>query len=180
MTSYGDFLVSMVEVHDDVIKWKHLPCYWPSERGIDRSPVNSSHKGQWRGALMFSLICAWLNGWVKQSWGWWFETPSCPLWPHCKIYPTTCSVPLLTYYQFGRSFNQIYVKIRSFSLMKLWFQTIHRKMAAIRILYGFWSMFKKWEATTFPNIDAFYLQLTCLLPFLSARNSATDHMGEHR
>ena len=30
-----------------------------------RSPVNSSHKGQWRGALMFSLICAWINGWVK-------------------------------------------------------------------------------------------------------------------
>ena len=25
------------------------------------SPVNSPHKGQWRGALMFSLICAWIN-----------------------------------------------------------------------------------------------------------------------
>ena len=24
-------------------------------------PVNSTHKGQWRGALMFSLICAWIN-----------------------------------------------------------------------------------------------------------------------
>ena len=30
-----------------------------------RSPVNSPHKGQWRGALMFSLICAWTNGWVN-------------------------------------------------------------------------------------------------------------------
>ena len=28
-------------------------------------PVNSSHKGQWRGALMFSLICLWRNGWVN-------------------------------------------------------------------------------------------------------------------
>ena len=28
-------------------------------------PVNSSHKGQWRGALMFSLICVWINGWVN-------------------------------------------------------------------------------------------------------------------
>ena len=28
-------------------------------------PVNSPHKGQWRGALMFSLICAWINGWVN-------------------------------------------------------------------------------------------------------------------
>ena len=31
-------------------------------RGIHRSPMNSPHKGQWRGALMFSLICAWING----------------------------------------------------------------------------------------------------------------------
>ena len=23
------------------------------------------HKGQWRGALMFSLICAWINVWVN-------------------------------------------------------------------------------------------------------------------
>ena len=32
---------------------------------IHRSPVNSPHKGQWRGALMFSLICAWINSWVN-------------------------------------------------------------------------------------------------------------------
>ena len=29
------------------------------------SPVNSPHKGQWRGTLMFSLICVWINGWVN-------------------------------------------------------------------------------------------------------------------
>ena len=27
-------------------------------------PVNSPHKGQWRRALVFSLICAWINGWI--------------------------------------------------------------------------------------------------------------------
>ena len=48
--------------HDDVIKWKHFPRYWPFVRGIHWSPVNSPHKGQWRGALMFSLICTWING----------------------------------------------------------------------------------------------------------------------
>ena len=47
--------------HDDVIKWKHFPRNWPFLRGI---PVNSPHKGQWRGALMFSLICVWIYGWV--------------------------------------------------------------------------------------------------------------------
>ena len=52
-------------IHDDVIKWKHFPRYWPFVRGIHRSPVNSPHNGQWRGALMFSLICIWINGWVN-------------------------------------------------------------------------------------------------------------------
>ena len=33
--------------------------------GIHRSPVNSPHKGQRRGALMFSLFCAWTNSWVN-------------------------------------------------------------------------------------------------------------------
>ena len=116
-------------------KWKHFPRYWPFVRGIHRSPVNSPHKDQWHGDLMFSLICVWINGWVnnreagdlrryrahhditvmmvlsqwsfllsfehhnrlsfdvffdlclnkrlnKQSWGWWFETLSRPLWRH--------------------------------------------------------------------------------------------------
>ena len=41
--------------HDDVIKWKQFRRYWPSVQGIHRSPVNYPHKGQWCGALMFSL-----------------------------------------------------------------------------------------------------------------------------
>ena len=44
--------------HDDVIKWKHFPRYWPFVRGIHRSPVNSPHKGQWR---------VWINGWVNNG-----------------------------------------------------------------------------------------------------------------
>ena len=51
--------------HDDVIKWKYFPRYWPFVQGIHRWPVNSPHKGQWRGALMFSLICTWINDWVN-------------------------------------------------------------------------------------------------------------------
>ena len=51
--------------HDDVIKWKHFPRYWPFVRGIHRSPVNSPHKGQWRGALMLLLISVCINGWVN-------------------------------------------------------------------------------------------------------------------
>ena len=53
----------LMPFHDDVIKWEHFPRYWPFVWGIHRSPVNSPHKGQWRGALMFSFICARMNGW---------------------------------------------------------------------------------------------------------------------
>ena len=53
--------------HDDIIKWKHFPRNWPFAREIHWSPVNSPHKGQWRGALMFSLICAWINDWVNNG-----------------------------------------------------------------------------------------------------------------
>ena len=54
------------DLHDDVIKWKHFPRNWPFVRGIHRPPVNSPHKGQWRKALIFfSLICVWINYWVK-------------------------------------------------------------------------------------------------------------------
>ena len=57
--------ITVLLPHDDVIKWKHFPRYWPFVRGIHRSTVNSPHKGQWRGALIFSLICARINGWVN-------------------------------------------------------------------------------------------------------------------
>ena len=57
--------ISHIHNHDDVIKWKHFPRYWPFVRGIHRSPVNSPHKGQWRGVLMFTLIWVWINDWVN-------------------------------------------------------------------------------------------------------------------
>ena len=68
------FILKLID-HDDVIKCKHFPRYWPFVRGIHRSPVNSLHKGQWGGVLMF-----------KQSWGWRFETPSRSLSRHCNVH----------------------------------------------------------------------------------------------
>ena len=52
-------------MHDDVIKGKHFLRHWPFVRIINRWSGNFPHKGQWRGALMFSLISAWTNGWVN-------------------------------------------------------------------------------------------------------------------
>ena len=46
----------------------------------------TSHKGQWRGVLMFSLICAWKKRLSQQSGRWWFEKPSRSFWRHCNGY----------------------------------------------------------------------------------------------
>ena len=54
-------------IHDDVIKWNHFLRHWPSVWGIQRSPVNSPHKGHRRGASKFSLIWAWINGRVNNG-----------------------------------------------------------------------------------------------------------------
>ena len=56
---------SSVTYHYNIIKWKHFPRYWSFARRIHWSPVNFPHKGQWCGALMFSLICTWTNGWLN-------------------------------------------------------------------------------------------------------------------
>ena len=70
--------------------WRHKmgTCrrYWPFVRGIYRyrSPVDSPHTGQWRGALMLSLICVWITvGWVN------VETLSRSSWRHSN----ECSPP---------------------------------------------------------------------------------------
>ena len=60
-------IYTAITISDDVIKWKHFPRYWQFVRGIHRSPVNSLHKGQWRGAFIFSLISARINGWVNNG-----------------------------------------------------------------------------------------------------------------
>ena len=41
------------------------PGELPTCAGNSPVPVNSPHKGQWRGALMFSVICVWINGLVN-------------------------------------------------------------------------------------------------------------------
>ena len=48
-----------------------VPGEFPAQRPVTRS------------FDVFFDLC--LNKWLsKQSWGWWFETLSCPLWRHCN------------------------------------------------------------------------------------------------
>ena len=49
--------------HDDVIKWTHFPRYICTGILLGESIAGGyPHKGHWRGALLFYLICAWTNG----------------------------------------------------------------------------------------------------------------------
>ena len=68
-------------LHDDFVKWRHFPRYWSFVRGLHLLPVNSPHKDQWRGDLMISCLNKRLS---KQSWSWWFKTPSLSLWRYCN------------------------------------------------------------------------------------------------
>ena len=75
--------------HDDIVKRKHFPCYWPFVRGIHRSPVNSPHKGQWRGVLVFFYLR--LNKQLsKQSRRRCFWPQKRSLWRHYNVFDALC------------------------------------------------------------------------------------------
>ena len=83
--------------HDDVIKWKHFPRYWPFVRGIHRRipgefPAQRPVK---RSFDVFFDLC--LNKRVsKQSRGWWFRTSSRPLWRQCNVTLIYTTIPITT------------------------------------------------------------------------------------
>ena len=94
--------------HDDVTKWKKFLRHWPFVRGIHRWPVDSPHKGQWRGALMLCLICAWTNGWANNRDAvigdaitlimkslWWLHEWICWLKQACSMYLAVCFFHLI-------------------------------------------------------------------------------------
>ena len=81
---HHDCLSFSVDVlHDDVIKWKRFPRYWPFVRGIHRWPVNSPQRPVTRN---FDVFCDLrLNKRLsKQSMHRWFETPSRSVCRHCN------------------------------------------------------------------------------------------------
>ena len=68
---------------------------------VGNSPVNFPHKGQSRGPLMFFFYLRLNKRLSKHSWGWWFETPSRPLWRHCNAILGTGSSIIVTQYSTG-------------------------------------------------------------------------------
>ena len=56
-------LFVIVMLHDDVMTWKRYLNIWPFERGIHRSPVDSTRKGpDMRSCDVIFNMLAWTNG----------------------------------------------------------------------------------------------------------------------
>ena len=95
LTRYRAILIQHFIIHDDAIKRKLLPCYWPFLLGINRSPV----KIPLTKTKLCGLWCFFDVGphrlLIKQSSDWWFETT----WRFCDVivmynrFPTVQVIP---------------------------------------------------------------------------------------
>ena len=69
--------------HDDVIKWKHFPRYWPLCGDFTGPGAFPAQRPVTRSFDVFFDLG--LNERLsKQPRGWWFETPSWSLWRQCN------------------------------------------------------------------------------------------------
>ena len=126
---WARFMGYAINIHNDVSKWKHFLRYWPSVRGIHRSPVNSP---QWRGVLKFSLICAWINGWVNNP-----ETSD--LRRHRAHYDVTVMTKgIIKKYMQWKLFGQIFKR--------------HRANGGSSIIWSNLSKQPKWHSKLIPKL----------------------------
>ena len=136
-------------IHDDVIKWKHFPRNWPFVWGIHRSPVNSQHKGQWREALMFSLICARINGWVNNG-------EAGELWR----YRAHCDVIVMFFPSF--CYCRYTLKLRGFNTVQILSQRHGQWRNEQRII---WLSFRFSTATVKTEIKSRHVQQSVSFPW---------------
>ena len=83
LTTFVLNYLEKTQSHDDVIKWKHFPSLTLC---AENSPVSGEFPAQRSVTRSFDVFFDLrLNKRLsKQSWGWWFETLSRPLWRHCN------------------------------------------------------------------------------------------------
>ena len=91
-------------IHDEVIKWKHFPRYWPFYVG--NSPVPTQRPVTRSFDVFLHLR---LNKRLsKQPRGWWFETPPWSLWRQCNVRQKnspTCYIQCLSSKEFNKAFK---------------------------------------------------------------------------
>ena len=103
---YNRISTGSVKTHDDVIRWKHFPNYWPfvTSEFPSQRPVTQSFD------VSFDLL---FNKWLsKQSRGWWFEMPSCPIWRHCNyLFWHQFYCPFISYSELEHNPRETYFSI---------------------------------------------------------------------
>ena len=108
-------------IHDDVIKWKHFPRDWSFVRGI--------HRSRWIPHTKASDAELWCFLWSapekrlsKQSWGWWFETPSHPLWRHCNGTILSTQLALMKLLSVNKILLRLHLFRNTLLALKFWIQ----------------------------------------------------------
>ena len=112
--------------HDDVIKWKHFPRYWPFVRGIHRSPMNSPQRPVTRSFDVF-FDMRQNERLSKQPWGWGFETPSRPLWRHI-MWKAPIHRP--NWRAMGVMWRKMTMRYRGCIVLTLWTVVGHKQLLA--------------------------------------------------
>ena len=108
-TGINDWHITISYNHDDVMKWKIFRVTGPLGReffGHRWIPLTKASDAE--------LWCfLWSARLSKQSWGWWFETPSCSLWRHSDGFCTVSTGMLLVTCQTSGPWydNSFFVKL---------------------------------------------------------------------
>ena len=111
--------------------------------GIPRSPVDFPRKGQWRGALMFSLIHSWRHGSANSR-------DAGDLRPHGAYYDVTVMLFNITW----AVIHQPYLLVKMFSAQRhngqiLWFHSIPME----KEMQESWTIFHKFPRRWKPTSD---------------------------
>ena len=142
ITRYGSLILTFTHARSLARLFTHFPdmtyhhsdvimstmAYQITNLAIVYSTVNSRCKGQWRGALMFSLICAWINGSVNNR-----EASTRPLEGWWRIYASVKWVIV------GLVYGWLAVQLQSISEPKSGF---FKMTSTEHISENVWSKFK--------------------------------------
>ena len=127
-----------LSVHNDVIKWQHFPRNWPFVREFtDHLWIPRTKASDAQHWCFFYLR---LNKRLsKQSWGWWFETPSRPLWRHCNWTDYFCSSDAIWRYGSRPTLAKVWIVTWRNKLLRESVLTYHQGVL--------WQFHKKWSWT---------------------------------
>ena len=107
--------------------------------------TGSPHKGQWRGAMLLSLICAWINGWVKNR-------QAGDLRRHCAHYDV-----IVMFVAIVGTVGSHYVNLQCRQWQQIWHHDNYRFLMPI-VLLNFW-----WKTYIYRSAWLKYMQVNVVV-----------------